>query len=484
METAKAGYQKVGLGLGPLLALLIFVLPAPADLAPEAWLVVGIGLWMATWWATEAIPVPATSLIPLVAFPVLGVVSITATAAPYAHPVIFLLLGGFIMAMAMQRWNLHRRIALNILSKFSATPAALIGGFMVTTALLSMWISNTATTLMMVPIALSAAAAISTTSKEKKVFTVALLLGVAYSASIGGFGTLVGTPPNIMVRGFIEESYGIEIGFTQWMMLGVPVVICLLPMAWVILTRVVFPMKSFSAQAGKAHILEELEKMGTLTTPERRTAIVFGLIALSWITRPLLQEFATLPLIENISDTGIAVTGALLMFLVPSGSREKRGAFLLDWESAVKLPWGVILLFGGGLSLAAAIQSTGLSIWIGDSLTFLTTLHVILLIGVIVTLIVFLTELTSNTATTAAFLPILGAIAVGGGIDPILLAVPAALAASCAFMLPVATGPNAIVFASGKVSVPEMTRGGIWINFVAIFIITAFCYALIPLVFG
>jgi len=483
MVETRARYQNIGLFLGPVLAVLVLVMPPAEGLSLEAWRVIAMALLMATWWATEAIPVPATSLIPLVALPVLGVTSMPAAASPYANPVIFLLLGGFIMAMALQRWNLHRRIALTILSKFGGNPSSLVGGFMVSAATLSMWVSNTATTIMMVPIALSLAETVSDNKKDKALFTLVLLLGIAYSASIGGFGTLIGTPPNAMVRGYLEQHSGIIISFTDWMMLGIPVVIVLLPIAWTILAKLVFPLKEFAHQRGKAFIREELAKMGPLTTPEKRTAMVFGFIALSWITRPLLREFTDISFLNNLSDTNIAVFGALLMFLIPAGCKENKSARLLNWDWAVKLPWGVLLLFGGGLSLAAAIDATALSVWLGEGLAVLTTFHLFILIGALVALIVFLTELTSNTATTAAFLPILGAIALMSGMNPILLAAPAALAASCAFMLPVATGPNAIIFASGKVPIPKMARAGIWINIAAIIVLTTMCYALVPLIF-
>lgn len=483
MAEERKTYQKIGFFLGPLLAALLLILPPGEGLSLDAWRVIAMVVWMATWWATEAIPVPATSLIPLVFLPVMGITTMQEAANPYAHRVIFLLLGGFLMAMALQRWNLHRRIAFTILSKTKDQPAALIGGFMLTAALLSMWISNTATTIMMVPIAISMAGAISTDEENRRVFTIALLLGLAYAASIGGFGTLIGTPPNAMVRGYLEITHNITISFTDWMLLGVPMVVVLLPIAWFILTRFIFPMKTFSGEKGKKFILDELDKMGPITAPEKRVAFVFGFIAFSWITRPLFKEFTDIGFFQFLSDTNIAIFGALLMFLIPAGSKDQKGATLLNWDWAAKLPWGVLLLFGGGLSMAAAIETTGLSMWLGEGLSGLTAFHLFILIGGLVTLVVFLTELTSNTATTAALLPILGAIAFASGMDPILLAAPAALAASCAFMLPVATGPNAIVFASGKVPIPQMSRAGFWVNIAAILVLTTMSYQLVPLIF-
>ncbi len=484
MEDKRKTYQKVGLYLGPFLAIAVFLLPAPGGLSTEAWRVVAFALWMAAWWGTEAVPIPITSLIPLAAFPVLGIHGMRETAAPYANPVIFLLLGGFIMAMALQRWKVHRRIALTILLKFKNQPGALVGGFMVTAAALSMWISNTATAIMMIPIALSVASSVKTDSINRQTFTTVLLLGTAYAASIGGFGTLIGTPPNALVRAYMEQTTGVVISFTDWMLLGVPAVLALLPAAWVILTRVAYRMKPFKGSSGHDYVKKELEKMGPMKVPEKRVFMLFGLIALSWISRPFLAEFTDISFFSNLSDTGIAIFGAILMFLIPAGKTAGKGIFLLDWDWAVKLPWGVILLFGGGLSLAATIQATGLSTWLGAGLEGFTHYHLFILVTALVTLVVFLTELTSNTATTAALLPILGAIAGGGHIDPLMLAAPAALAASCAFMLPVATGPNAIIFASGQITIPEMSKGGIGINFAAIVILSTLCYMLVPMIFG
>lgn len=476
-------YQQIGFALGPLLALLVLLSPTPETLSPEGWRVVALASWMAVWWATEAIPVPATSLIPLVYLPLAGVGSLAQISSPYANPIIFLLLGGFIIAMAMQRWNLHQRIALSIVARAGDSQAALIGGFMAASAFLSMWISNTATTLMMVPIALGVAEAVTGKDEKQPAFTVALLLGVAYAASIGGIGTIVGTPPNLLVVAYLRETMGIEISFTQWMAFGVPTVLVMVPAAWYVLTKWAFQIETtggVGTGAGSRVVREQLAAMGRISVPERRTAILFAIVAASWIFRPLIVK---IPGLENLSDMGIAVAGAVAVFVIPSGSSEDEGSFLLDWDWAVRLPWGVILLFGGGLSLAAAVASTGLAVWLGDALAVLTTFHLLLLMLALVTLVLFLTELTSNTATTAALLPVLGAIALKGSYDPILLAVPAALAASCAFMLPVATAPNAIIFSGGHVSIPHMVKAGFRLNLLGIVIITGISYALVPYIF-
>ncbi len=473
-------YQKVGFILGPALALLISLLPVPEGITPEGWKVVSLAFWMATWWATEAIPMAGTSLLPLVYLPLSGTFEVADAARPYASSIIFLLLGGFIIAMGMQRWNLHRRIALWILSHFDQKPSALIGGFMIATALLSMWVSNTATTLMMIPIALSVADNIIDDNNPRHPFILAILLAIAYSASIGGMGTIVGTPPNAMMVGYLQENMGIEISFIAWMSLGIPIVMVLLPAAWWVLTRMVFSVDKGLSIEGSDVIQQKRAAMGVISIPEIRVAILFTCIALAWVFRPLLNELSFL---THLNDTVIAILGAILFFAIPSGSEKEKGSFLLDWETAVKLPWGVVLLFGGGLSLAFAISNTGLAAWLGDSLAVLSTAHYLILLGAIVAMIVFLTEITSNTATTAALMPIFGAIAIGGNIDPILLAAPAAIAASCAFMLPVATAPNAIVFSGGQVQVPDMVKAGFRLNLLAIMIISFLSYFLIPVIF-
>lgn len=479
MEKTRAKYQNIGFYLGPLLAALVLALPPAEGISLDGWRVVAMAALMATWWATEAIPVPATSLIPLIFLPLFGITSPDEAARPYADDVIFLLLGGFLIAMVMQRWNLHKRIALNILIRVGDHPAALIGGFMVATAALSMWISNTATTLMMIPIAISVANAVSG-KKKGHAFTVALILGIAYASSIGGFGTPIGTPPNAIAIAYLKDAHGISISFVQWMMFGIPVVFVMIPTAWLVLTKWAYPIKGIHAEKGEAAVNKEIQKIGLITTPERRIALLFGVIALSWMTRPLLND---IPGLGGLNDMTIAILGAVLMFIIPAGSKEESGASLLNWEWAVKIPWGVLLLFGGGLSLANAIKVTGLSGWLGEALVGLTAFPLLFLMLALITMVVFLTELTSNTATTAALMPVLGALAVVGDYNPLLLAAPAALAASCAFMLPVATAPNAVIFASGQVTIPQMCKAGFRLNLVAIIILTTISYALVPILF-
>lgn len=486
LENTRNKVQHFGLWLGPVFALIICLMPVPAEMSQSAWYVVGIALWLGCWWSTEAIPIPATSLLPIILLPLMGITSSSEATLPYAKPVIFLLLGGFITAMAMQKWGLHRRIALNILNKVGQHPANLIAGFMGASALLSMWISNTATTLMIVPIAITVAATIIGEAKDIKRFTIALLIGCAWSASIGGLGTIIGTPPNLFVVGYIEQSAGVEIGFGQWMLFALPVVLVMVPMAWLVLTKFVFPFDGDSISGGQDAVKTELDKLGAMTRPEKRVACVLGAMAFFWCFRGVLIDIEplvnALPFLEHLKDTHIAIIGALTMFLIPAGDNKKTSA-LLDWDSATQLPWGVILLFGGGLSLASAIQSTGLALWLGEAMSGLAALPLILLILAIVTLVIFLTELTSNTATTAALVPVLAGLAVTANIDPIILAAPVAMAASCAFMLPVATGPNAVVFSTGELKVSEMVKAGFWLNVIATFIVTGLCYFIVPIAF-
>lgn len=474
--------RKIGLVLGLFLFIYSLFSTPPANMSEQAWVTAGVATLMVVWWGTQVLPIPVTSLFPIILFPLLGISSIREAAAPYANPIIFLLLGGFIIATALQRWQLHRRLALLILHLVGSHPHAIVGGFMFVSAFLSMWISNTATTIMMLPVAISLAQVmLEGGSKETaNKFTVCLMLGIAYAASIGGLGTLIGTPPNAMVAAFMTETYGINIGFAQWMSFGLPVVCILLPLAWLLLTRLLFTFDLAHNVSAIDIVGSELEAMGAITTPEKRTAIVFVFVALAWMTRPLLQQ---IPGLAALSDTIIAMAGAISLFLIPSGDEQQRDTRLLDWSTAKDIPWGVLLLFGGGLSLAAMISGSGLAIWLGTVLSVLTNFHIFILMLSIVTMVVFLTELTSNTATTVTLLPVLGGLATAAYIEPMLLIGPMALAASCAFMLPIATAPNAIVFSSGKVSIPQMAKAGFCLNLVVITLITPLAYLLIPLIF-
>jgi solute carrier family 13 (sodium-dependent dicarboxylate transporter), member 2/3/5 len=467
------------LGIGTSLALL--ALPAPAGLAPPAWHTAAVAALLAIFWLTEAAPISVTALLPVVLFPMLGIASLDATTTPYANPIVFLFMGGFILALGIERWNLHRRIALTVLSKVGAREDLQIAGFMIATAALSMWVSNTATVALMLPVALSIVPrdAAGRLGDDKRPFAVALMLGVAYGASCGGVATLIGTPPNAFLAGFMHETYAVEIGFAQWMLLGVPVSLVMLVITWLLLTRWLFPVGRRELPGARAEIQSQLRALGPASVAEKRVAVVFALTALLWITRPLISS--RLPWLA-LSDTTIAMGASLALFFVPNG--HEKGRFLLTWEYAERLPWGVLLLFGGGLTLAAAVASTGLAEWLGNELSGLQAWPVIVLVLAVTALITFLTELTSNIATAATFLPIVAALGVSLGQPPLLLGIPAVLAASFAFMLPVATPPNAIVFASGFLSIPQMVRAGLWLNLIGIVVIIAAVYLLRGPVFG
>lgn len=472
---------KIGLLLGPALFVTLLLLPAPDGMNEPAWRTAATAALMVVWWITEAVPIPVTALLPLLAFPLLGILPIAPTAAPYTNPVIFLFLGGFIIAIALERCGLHRRIALAIIRAVGTRPTHLIGGFMAATALISMWVSNTATVLMMLPMAVSVADLVAREHSDHGTsdphFATALLLGVAYSASIGGLGTLIGTPPNALMAGVMSESYGIQIGFLQWMLVGVPLVLVAIPAAWFLMTRVTFPVGKAPLEGGDRIIQREVDALGRISRMEVTVAAITGLTAAAWMTEPLLERY-----LPGISDAGIAIAGATLMFIVPVNWR--RGEFVINWRQAEQLPWGALLLFGGGLSLANAFQATGLSAWLGALGSGLEALPLIAIAALITLAILFLTELTSNTATAATFLPIVAAMAVGLGSSPLLFAIPAALAASCAFMLPVATAPNAIVYASERVTIPQMVRAGAGLNLTLAIIIVLITFTVATRVFG
>lgn len=465
---------------GPIVAGLILLSSAPEGMPLAAWHLVAMACWMVIWWLTEAVPIPATALLPIVVMPLLSIDKIKPVAANYGHPLIFLFLGGFLLAAAMQHVGLHRRIALQIVSRVGTSPSRIILGFMLATAFLSMWISNTATTIMMFAVGLSVIDFVAQQTDDKKMvrnFGVALMLSIGYSASIGGVGTLIGTPPNALLASFLQNTYNIEITFFNWMLLGVPVVAIMLPTAWLLLTRFLFPSHQINIKDPSVVVQRELTALGVMSRGEKLVAIVFLSAALSWIFRKFLVDLTGLP----INDTIIALIASLVLFTVPI-SRSK-GQFALDWEAARNVPWGVLLLFGGGLALAGGFKGTGLAEWIGNTVAGVEVSTIVLVLLVTVA-IVYLTEITSNTASTATFLPVLAAVAVGLGLDPLILCVPVALGASMAFMMPVATPPNAIVFAYEQMELRDMVRAGFLLNLVAIMVAFGLFTLLANYVFG
>lgn len=464
--------------LGPLLFFIILILDPPNGMSHEGFCLLGIIIWMAVWWISEVVPIAVTSLLPIILFPSLNILNIQETGANYGHKYIFLFIGGFILANAIQKWNLHKRIALNIILKIGGSTDKIILGFMLATGFLSMWISNTATTVMMLPIALSVINQLkdhpNTLKDENKIFGKALMLGVAYSASAGGIATLIGTPPNLIFAGFIQENFNIEISFFQWMKIGFPVSIILMLFIWWFLTKYAFKLNKTGFPAGKEEIKKILSKMGKINNEEKKILIVFTLTILSWIFRKNTINL----IIPNFDDSMIAISSAIILFILPSKNKKEP---IMKWKDALTIPWGILLLFGGGLSIAKGFQATGLDHWIGDQLSFLTFSSSLLVIFLIIAGVNFLTEMTSNMATTAMLLPVMIPIANIMQINPFLLLVGTTLAASCAFMLPVATPPNAVVFGSKILKISDMVKAGILINIFSIIIILIMVYFGMPI---
>ncbi|UMZ74822.1 SLC13 family permease [Natranaerofaba carboxydovora] len=483
------GRQKVGLFLGPLLFVIFLLIPTPPGMEPEAQRVLASTAWVACWWITEAIPIPATSLLPVVLFPMTGALGASESMAPYANPNVFLFLGGFTIAVCMESWNLHRRIALNIINIVGTSPTRLILGFMVATAFLSMWISNTATTMMMMPIGLAVIVKVAEIVQKKDMqgidvrkgyfkFGTGLMLSIGYAASIGGVATLIGTPPNITFAGVADEMFGQTIAFDQWFMYGLPLSIVFLLIAWLYMTKIAYPPEMSDLPGGKEVIQNELKQLGKITSEEKKIAVVFAFVAIAWISRSFLLE----DIFPMIHDATIGILGAVITFLIPVDI--SKGKFLNSWETAVKVPWGILLLFGGGLSIAAGFSETGLAVWIGERLSILHGTQMIIIMLAVVALVIFLTEITSNTATTSMMMPIMASMAAAMQVHPYALMITAATAASYAFMLPVATPPNAVVFGSGYITIPQMAKAGIWLNLIAIVVITVLVYIWLPVIWG
>lgn len=472
----------IGLAAGIAIFAATLLLPPPAGLPITGWYTLGLALLMAVWWSTEPLPIGVTALLPLIVLPLLDVADIAAAAAPYANPLVFLFLGGFLLAAGIKRWGLHRRIAFGVVARIGSEPRRLVLGFMAASGFLSMWISNTAAVILLLPVAVSLITAVESAlgkTRDTDLFARALLLGLAYAASIGGVGTLIGTPPNALLAGYLGERHGIDISFAGWSAMAVPLVLVFMPLAWLLLTRVIFPVGKDMASALHAGglLLRGIADLGPMTPAEKRTGLVFLAAAILWMMRPLLNR---VPGLEGLSDPGIALICAGSFFLIPAGDPKER-RFLMSWRETQDISWQVLILFGGGLSLAAAMDTSGLAEWIGRGLAGLGHLSPFVFLLVVAAVVVILTELASNTATTAALLPVVATIAAGADMDIITISAAVAVAASCAFMLPVATPPNAIVFAAGHVRIADMVRAGALMNVLSVVLVSSGIWLLAPL---
>lgn len=479
------------LALGPVAGLVLALL-LPASLPVEGRVVAGTAVWMALWWMTEAAPIPVTSLLPLAVFPLLGSATMSDVAAPYANPVVFLVMGGVILGLATERSNLHTRIALLTIRAVGTRSSQMVLGLMLASAVISAWVSNTATAVIMVPIAVSVlhlVREVDPASAGPK-FAASLLLGVAYGVTIGSTATVIGQPPMALMKAYLADAHEIDVAFGRWMLVGVPWAGIMLVIAWLILTKVVFRPEVDRIPGGRKMIHDQLHGLGSMSTAERRVAAIFAVAIFFWVVVPFVADVpavaGALPFLTSISDPQVAMVAAIACFLVPAERRslDPDGTPLLSWGAARDIPWGLLLLFGGGLSLSAMFSATGLSAWIGEQVGGLAGMSPLVILVVVAVVGLGLTELTSNTATAAAFFPIFGAVAVGIGMDPLLMTITVTLAVCSAYMLPVATPSNAVAFGSGEVSIKQMVRAGVWLNIISLLVAVFMLYTLVPLVFG
>jgi len=470
--------KRLGLLTGPLIFIVTLLFFHPEGLTKEANAVLATTLWMAVWWILEVIPIAATALLPIIVFPMTGALSLEKATSGYSNPMVYLFLGGFLIAVTIEKWNLHRRIALNIIKWVGTSMNNIILGFMLATAFLSMWISNTATTVMMMPIGLAVVKHFNEKHHDGALGKV-MMLAIAYSSSIGGIATLIGTPTNVILSGVVAETYGVVISFSEWMLFALPFAIGLLFLCWRYLVSGAFrDIAHTVASEGRAEIHRQLAALGPVSPEEKRIFVVFFLVALAWVSQGFLLD----KIMPGIGDTVIAVAGALALFLIPAPSRA--GETLLDWQTAETIPWGILILFGGGMALATGFKDTGLADWLGGQLTLLHAVPYFLLLMILILAVNFLTEVTSNVATASMILPVLAGLAFSLGVHPLGLMVGASLAASCAFMLPVATPPNAVVFGSGYLKITDMVRTGLLMNLVSTVLLTLLVYYFLPLVWG
>ncbi len=471
-------FKRIGLYLGPTVFFLILLFFNPADLNAASKGVLASILWIAIWWITEALPISVTAMLPMILFPLTGGMELADTTASFGHKLVFLTMGGFMIAIAIEKWNLHKRIALNIIYLIGTDIRKIILGFMLSTAFLSMWISNTATSVMMLPIGIVIIKQLKDNSEgsgdKSNTFAKALMLSIAYSASIGGISTLIGTPTNMVMAGAISQIYGYEISFIDWFIFGFPLSMLLLFISWFYLTRITFSLKEISFTRGREEISQLRRELGSFTYEQKVVSFVFVAAAFCWITKNFLLK----NIFPNIDDTIIAIFFATLLFMINTKDKKEK---ILKWKDTLNLPWGVLLLLGSGMSFAKAVDSSGLSIWVGNQISVFGTMNLFLLIILLVTVVNFLTEIASNMATIAMMLPILAPICLEFDLHPFVLMVAASVSASCAFMLPVATPPNAVVFGSGYLKMPDMVKKGFLLNVTSIIIITVMVYFLLPI---
>ncbi len=471
--------ERIGLVLGPLLFVVFGFAVRAADMPADAAHALGAICWIAVWWVTEAVPIPITSLLPLVLFPLLGLVTIKEMSSAYADELIFLFLGGFILALSLEKWNLHKRIALSISLAIGTNTRLIVLGFMLATGFLSMWISNTATTLMMIPIGLALYAQVGgeTSGVVGERFGKALLMGIAYSASIGGMATIVGTPTNAIFVKAVEDNYGVSIAFDQWFLFGLPITVVLMFASWWYLVHVAQPLPAKPLPGSRDELREQLRALGRLTWEERWVLGTFSVVAIAWITR----SYVLRPLIPQINDTIIVLAGIVPLFFIPARAKPGR---LMDWQTANRLPWGILLLFGGAFALALAFDQSGLGAWLAGRFASFGNMPLWLILLALVAFTNFITEITQNIATCTLIMPVIVTLAPQIGVHPLGLMAGAAVAASCAFMLPFATAPNAIVFGSGHLKMIDMIRAGLALNVISIALISALAYWLLPVAWG
>jgi sodium-dependent dicarboxylate transporter 2/3/5 len=477
--------KQIGLVLGPFLFLTLNLLDPAFGLSPDAWKLVSIALWMVAWWMTEAVALPVTAFLPMVLFPLLGLANMASATAPYADPIIFLFMGGFLIALAMQKRNLHQRIALFLIQLVGTNPAGIVIGFMLATAFLSMWISNTATAVMMLPIALSVTQLISSQlaevgTKPMRNFSLVLMLMIAYAANIGGTATIIGTPPNVVFVGYMEQFYDYEVRFNQYLLVGIPVMVLMLALTYVVLAKWLFPFSGLQARDVATEVIRQKQKeLGDWSKAEVMVGLVFTCTALTWIFRGPINDLLPTPI---LNDTLIAMAGGLTMFVLPV--KLSNAEFVLDWRDTKELPWGILMLFGGGLALAKGMENSGLIQVIGEAVASRSAWSAWLLMLALSTLMLFMTELMSNVALCVIFLPVVIGISMSLDIPPMMMTLPVTLASSYAFMMPVSTPPNAIVYSSGYIPIRDMIRAGFILNLIAIVVLLLISQTLVPLVYG